>query len=86
MNERFFYPGTIVKHFKKDFETNESTKYLYKIIGSAEHTETGEMLMIYQALYEPFGLYARPYDMFMSKVDTDKYPEAKQEFRFEKYR
>ena len=48
--ERQFRTGDIVQHFKRELEPAGSGKYLYKIIGSAEHTETGERLMIYQAL------------------------------------
>ena len=47
MIERNFTPGTIVKHFKRELHP-EGTRYLYRIIGTAEHTETGELLMIYQ--------------------------------------
>ena len=86
MNDRL-NPGDIVAHFKRETlspEEKSTNKYLYKIIGEAQHTETKEKLMIYMALYDDFGIYARPFDMFTGEVDRDKYPEIKQFYRFEK--
>jgi hypothetical protein len=79
-----FEPGDIVCHFKREL-SSEGTQYLYRIIGIAEHTETKEKLMIYQALYGDLKTYARPLEMFMSEVDHVKYPQIKQKYRFEKF-
>lgn len=90
---RNFKVGDIVKHFKRELLYplgSDGTDYLYKIIGIANHTETGEKLVIYQALYQndkvSFDVYARPYDMFMSEVDKEKYPTVKQQYRFSLYK
>lgn len=80
--------GDIVRHFKWETlseEERKQNKYLYCIKDVAEHTETGELLIIYQAMYSPFKTYARPSAMFLSEVDHKKYPDIKQRYIFEKH-
>ena len=82
--ERNIQVGDIVQHFKRQWVDHNTSEYLYKVLAVAQHTENGEKLVIYQALYAPFKTCARPYAMFMSETDHEKYPEAKQKYRFEK--
>lgn len=84
MIEREFRVGDIVKHFKRENVNDESANYLYKIIAFARHSENNERLVIYQGLYPPYKTCARPYEMFISEVDKNKYPDTKQRYRFEK--
>ena len=83
MHNRNLKIGDIVQHFKREFVDPKSSEYLYQILAFAHHTESGEMLVVYRALYPPYKTCARPFDMFMSEVDREKYPDVKQQYRFE---
>lgn len=57
---------------------------LYQVLMLATKEDTEETLVIYQALYGSYGIFARELSNFLSPVDKVKYPNATQEYRFEK--
>ena len=67
-------PQELYRHFKGN---------IYQIRCLARHTETHEMMVVYQAMYDTFEIYVRPLSMFMEEVDHVKYPDVRQRYRFE---
>ena len=74
MNTKYPIIGTIYRHYKS---TNQEPK-LYKITGIAKHSETDQLLVIYEPLYankwmiqSQADFSARPLPMFMSQVEID---------------
>ncbi len=67
-------PNNIYKHFKGDY---------YLVQDIVIHSESKEKYVLYRALYGDMKSYIRPYDMFASEVDHEKYPNVEQKYRFE---
>ena len=66
--------GRVYRHFKGDY---------YLVEALARDSETNEPCVIYRKLYGDGGLWLRPLEMFLSKVEKEKYPDCPQEYRFE---
>ena len=64
----------VYKHFKGDY---------YLVLDIVINSETMEEMVLYQQLYGDGKKYVRPKEMFLSKVDKEKYPNVLQEYRFE---
>lgn len=60
---------------------------LYYVHNIVEHTENGEVLVSYQALYPPYGMFVRPIEMFLEEIDVNREDNiANQKYRFEIYK
>lgn len=77
---RIIKEGNIYKHFKG---------HKYKVIkigyDSEKYDENNpeeSKVVIYENI-NTNEVWVRPYDMFNSKVDKEKYPDVNQEYRFE---
>lgn len=73
----------LYKHFKGG---------IYRLESIAMHTETGETDVVYTCIKPGKNTnckcrigdtFVRPYDMFFSEVDHEKYPDVKQKYRME---
>ena len=64
----------IYRHFKGDY---------YLVEELAFDSETKEKMVVYRRLYGDGSLWVRPLEMFLSEVDKNKYPNEKQQYRFE---
>lgn len=63
--------GQTYRHFKGNIIT---------ILAIATHTETMEEMVVYN---HDGCVWVRPMEMFLSKVDKEKYPDVNQEYRFQ---
>ena len=52
----------------RHFKGNE-----YRVIGIAQHSETMEKMVVYQALYGEYGLWVRPLEMWTEQINRDGY-------------
>lgn len=78
LNEREVKVGQVYRHFKEG--------KLVKVIAISQDTENvGSFSVVYECMDKDNNkkIWHRPYDMFVSRVDTNKYPDANQTYRFE---
>ena len=75
MTQKTVNAGEFYKHFKGQ---------LYQVRALAENSEDNTPMFVYQAMYAPFKIWVRPLSTFLEKLDKEKYPDAAQEYRFER--
>ena len=61
--------NSIYRHYKGN---------LYLTLDVAFHSETGEKMILYRALYDDLKIWCRPYGMFLDEVNKNG-----QKYRFE---
>ena len=66
---------------KGEYRHFKGNRYIVEEI--ALHSETMEKMVVYRSLDGEGTVYVRPYEMFLEKVDREKYPDVEQEYRFE---
>ena len=52
----------LYKHYKGN---------MYEVYMTAQHSETEEWMVVYKALYGEQGMWVRPYEMFVEKVEVE---------------
>ena len=52
----------LYKHYKGN---------MYEVYMTAQHSETEEWMVVYKALSGEQGMWVRPYEMFVEKVEVD---------------
>lgn len=75
MTQKTVNAGEFYKHFKGQ---------LYQVRALAENSDDNTPMVVYQAMYAPFKIWVRPLSTFLEKLDKEKYPDAAQEYRFER--
>lgn len=72
-NDRNVTAGQVYRHFKGN---------TVKVLHISQDTEApGQFYVVYEC--EDGAIWSRPYGMFVSEVDHEKYPNVKQKYRFE---
>ena len=43
----------------------------YELLYTAQHSETEEWMVVYRALYDAYGVWVRPLEMFTEEIEVD---------------